>query len=408
MSENKKGLDKKKLGLGILAGVVVLGLGGFLVSKLGGSDSNEPSKRDVTVISEYDNLEDYIVGTYSDQDYVEDFSYMSHSTSGDELFFTDFSDEDVFVPEYEQGRYAGTVEFNESSSFYAIDVDVEGVEFPITDSVTKRVLIPTPDSEDYSEDVIDIFYNENDELDVQTSYFAGDIDYALIQVLVPDLQIYTHVRYVQPDTYEYILAEEFTKESEADGYIVSREYYEIGGQLYLRYEIVDYSSNEDAVPEVDSEVIEEEPNPEDESDVDGGAEDLEEVVFHELRGMENIKEAEVQIDGMKLKVAVASGLGNARKLLERVKEGEHFDVIEIMACPGGCIDGGGQPFIHGDVSIIEKRMKGIHSVDGNKAIRYSYKNKSIKKLYDEFLGEPYGIKAKELLHTEFIPRKKHY
>lgn len=137
-------------------------------------------------------------------------------------------------------------------------------------------------------------------------------------------------------------------------------------------------------------------------------EDLEEVVFHQLRGMENIKEAEVQIDGMKLKVAVASGLGNARKLLERVKEGEHFDVIEIMACPGGCIDGGGQPFIHGDVSIIEKRMKGIHSVDGNKAIRYSYKNKSIKKLYDEFLGEPYGIKAKELLHTEFIPRKKHY
>lgn len=278
MSENKKGLDKKKLGLGILAGVVVLGLGGFLVSKLGGSSSNEPSKRDVTVISEYDNLEDYIVDTYSDQDYVEDFSYMFHSTLEDELFFTDFSDEDVFVPDYEQGRYAGTVEFSESSSFYAIDVDVEGVEFPITDTVTKRVLIPTPDSEDYSEDVIDIFYNENDELDVQTSYFAGDIDYALIQVLVPDLQIYTHVRYVQPDTYEYLLAEEFTKESEADGYIVSREYYEIGGQLYLRYEIVDYSSNEDVVPEVDSEVIEEEPNPEDESDVDGGADDLEEVV----------------------------------------------------------------------------------------------------------------------------------
>lgn len=137
-------------------------------------------------------------------------------------------------------------------------------------------------------------------------------------------------------------------------------------------------------------------------------EDLKELEFHDLRGLKGLKEAEVEIDGKVLKVAVASGLGNARELLNNVRKGiVHYDVIEIMACPGGCIDGGGQPFIHGDVSIIEKRMKGIHSVDKNKELRLSYKNESIKKIYDEFLGEPYGEKAHELLHTEFVYRDKH-
>lgn len=138
-------------------------------------------------------------------------------------------------------------------------------------------------------------------------------------------------------------------------------------------------------------------------------EDLVQLEFSELRGLKGMKEAELEIAGTKLKVAVASGLGNARALLDRIRKGEeHFDVIEIMACPGGCIDGGGQPFIHGDVSIIEKRMQAIHNVDGNKRVRYSYKNESIKKLYDDFLGKPYGEKAHELLHTEFVFRKKHY
>lgn len=136
--------------------------------------------------------------------------------------------------------------------------------------------------------------------------------------------------------------------------------------------------------------------------------DLEELDFHDLRGLKGLKEAEIKIDGKTLKVAVASGLGNARKLLDDIKDGkEHYDVIEIMACPGGCIDGAGQPFIHGDVSIIEKRMKGMHSVDKDKELRLSYKNESIKNLYEEFLGEPYGEKAHELLHTEFVRRKKY-
>lgn len=136
--------------------------------------------------------------------------------------------------------------------------------------------------------------------------------------------------------------------------------------------------------------------------------DLEKVEFQDLRGLKGLKEAEIEIDGKTLRVAVASGLGNARQLLNNIRKGtEHYDVIEIMACPGGCIDGGGQPFIHGDVSIIERRMKALHSVDRDKELRLSYKNESIKKIYEEFLGEPYGEKAHKLLHTELVYRKKY-
>ena len=137
-------------------------------------------------------------------------------------------------------------------------------------------------------------------------------------------------------------------------------------------------------------------------------EDLEQLEFEDLRGLRGLKQAEVEIDGRTLKVAVASGLSNARALLDDIRAGkEYYDIIEIMACPGGCIDGGGQPFIHGDISIIEKRMAGIHSVDKKKELRLSYKNKSIMTLYEEFLGEPYGEKAHDLLHTEFVARDKH-
>jgi NADH-quinone oxidoreductase subunit G len=136
--------------------------------------------------------------------------------------------------------------------------------------------------------------------------------------------------------------------------------------------------------------------------------DLEKLEFHNLRGLKGLREAEIDMDGKILKVAVASGLGNARQLLNNIKHGtEHYDVIEIMACPGGCIDGGGQPFIHGDISIIEKRMKALHSVDTNKEIRLSYKNNSIQKIYKDYLGEPYGEKAHELLHTQFVYREKY-
>ncbi|WP_288980248.1 NADH-dependent [FeFe] hydrogenase, group A6 [uncultured Parvimonas sp.] len=131
-------------------------------------------------------------------------------------------------------------------------------------------------------------------------------------------------------------------------------------------------------------------------------EDLQELEYHELKGLKGFKEAELEIAGRKVRAAVVSGLGNARKLLNLIKSKErNYDIIEIMACPGGCIDGGGQPFIHGDTSIIEKRMNAIHTEDRNKPIRRSYQNPSIVKIYSEYLGEPGGEKAHHLLHTTY-------
>lgn len=119
---------------------------------------------------------------------------------------------------------------------------------------------------------------------------------------------------------------------------------------------------------------------------------------------EGIKEATVELGGMKLNIAIASGLGNARKILDAMKAGEkEYHFIEIMACPGGCINGGGQPlhrYTKRDV-YLKMRREGIQNVDKKKSVRISCDNESIKKLYDEFLGEPGSHKAHELLHTTF-------
>lgn len=129
--------------------------------------------------------------------------------------------------------------------------------------------------------------------------------------------------------------------------------------------------------------------------------------YKDVRGLEGIKEAQITVAGKDLRVAAASGLGNARKLLEKVEAGENqYDVIEIMACPGGCIAGGGQPYDHGDISIIEKRMQATYTIDSDKTIRESHKNPDIIKLYDEFLGKPGSHKAHELLHTHFTGKDK--
>jgi NADH-quinone oxidoreductase subunit G len=136
-------------------------------------------------------------------------------------------------------------------------------------------------------------------------------------------------------------------------------------------------------------------------------ETLENVEFKALRGMDGIKEAVVRINDMDVKVAVAHGLGNARKLLEDIKSGKaEYHAIEIMACPGGCIGGGGQPYINGDVEILKKRAEAVYGEDRSKARRKSHENPEVKKLYEEFLGEPYGEKAHELLHTHYIKRRK--
>ncbi|MDK2808619.1 MAG: NADH-quinone oxidoreductase subunit, partial [Clostridiales bacterium] len=136
-------------------------------------------------------------------------------------------------------------------------------------------------------------------------------------------------------------------------------------------------------------------------------ETLEKVEFHGLRGFDGIKEATVPINDMEVKIAVAHGLGNARKLLEGIKAGRaDYHAIEIMACPGGCIGGGGQPYHHGNMDILTKRMECIYQEDEGKTIRKSHENPYIKTLYEEFLGEPYGEKAHELLHTHYQKRKK--
>lgn len=134
---------------------------------------------------------------------------------------------------------------------------------------------------------------------------------------------------------------------------------------------------------------------------------LENVEFHALRGLEGIKEATIDIDGKEINIAVSHGLGNARYLLEKIRSGEaDYHAIEIMACPGGCIGGAGQPYHHGDISILEKRTQGIYKEDRGKEIRKSHENPMIKEIYRDFLGEPYGEKAHELLHTKYTRRKK--
>jgi NADP-reducing hydrogenase subunit HndD len=134
---------------------------------------------------------------------------------------------------------------------------------------------------------------------------------------------------------------------------------------------------------------------------------LEKVDFEQLRGMEGIRSATVDFDGLDVKIGIAHGLGNARKLLEDIKAGKsHYHAIEIMACPGGCIGGGGQPYIHGDTSKLKARQKAIYAEDEGKTLRKSHENPHILKLYEEFLGKPMSDKAHHLLHTKYFDRKK--
>ncbi|NCC71851.1 MAG: 2Fe-2S iron-sulfur cluster binding domain-containing protein [Sphingobacteriia bacterium] len=134
---------------------------------------------------------------------------------------------------------------------------------------------------------------------------------------------------------------------------------------------------------------------------------LQKVDFEQLRGMEGIRSAKVDFDGLELNIGIAHGLGNARKLLEEIKEGKsQYHAIEIMACPGGCIGGGGQPYIHGDTSILKARQRAIYAEDAGKTIRKSHENPYIIRLYEEYLGKPLSEKSHHLLHTHYFDRKK--
>ena len=121
--------------------------------------------------------------------------------------------------------------------------------------------------------------------------------------------------------------------------------------------------------------------------------------FAIVRGSDGIREATVDIAGTKVKAAVASGLGNARKLMEQVRNGEvDYDFIEIMACPGGCAGGGGQPIHDGEELACERGQK-LYDIDKNSQLRFSHENPAIVDIYDKFLEKPLSHKAHQLLHT---------
>lgn len=129
--------------------------------------------------------------------------------------------------------------------------------------------------------------------------------------------------------------------------------------------------------------------------------------FQEVRGMEGIREAEVDLNGFKLKVGIAHGLGNARRLLNDIRNGRNqYHVIEIMACPGGCIGGGGQPVHHGNAALLKARTEALYREDRLKPLRKSHQNPYIVQLYEEFLGKPLSEKAHALLHTHYFNKQK--
>lgn len=134
-------------------------------------------------------------------------------------------------------------------------------------------------------------------------------------------------------------------------------------------------------------------------------EDLLTSAINDIRGLDGIKEAHLKVGPYELGVAVVNGLANARKLLDQIKKGRsdiHF--VEVMTCPGGCIGGGGQPIRSADTDSVRARMKALYNIDKNDNLRFSYKNQSIKRIYEEYLGEPLGEKSHHLLHTHYVKR----
>ena len=134
--------------------------------------------------------------------------------------------------------------------------------------------------------------------------------------------------------------------------------------------------------------------------------------YEPVRGADGIKKATVDMNGKEVKVAVAHGLKNAQIILEEIKAGKaDYQFVEIMACPGGCIMGGGQPIRsskeRATIDIRAKRAGALYSIDEASTIRKSHENPVIKKLYEEYLGNPGGHKSHELLHTHYVARPKY-
>ena len=139
---------------------------------------------------------------------------------------------------------------------------------------------------------------------------------------------------------------------------------------------------------------------------------LDKVEFDAVRGTEGIKEAAVTMGGKEVKVAIAHGLGNARMLLDSIKAGEKtYDFIEVMACPGGCVTGGGQPICSAktqmEIDVKAERAKALYSEDEKATIRKSHENPDVQLLYKDYIGEPGSHKAHELLHTHYTKRNRY-
>lgn len=139
---------------------------------------------------------------------------------------------------------------------------------------------------------------------------------------------------------------------------------------------------------------------------------LTKLEFENVRGLEGVKRASVNINGTDIKIAVTSGLANAKKLLDKVKSGEEqYHLIEVMACPGGCINGGGQPIhpasVRNFTDLREARAKALYSEDAAMNLRKSHENPVVKTIYGEFLGEPGSHKSHEILHTHYVKREKY-
>lgn len=140
--------------------------------------------------------------------------------------------------------------------------------------------------------------------------------------------------------------------------------------------------------------------------------ELDTIDYTVVRGVEGVKEAGIELpDGRTIAAAVVNGLGNARKVMDLIKSGEKkYDFIEVMACPGGCVNGGGQPIVNSKerekIDVRVERAKAIYDEDRSLPIRKSHKNPYIKQIYNEFLGEPNSHLSHELLHTHYMERNK--
>ncbi|MGL5054016.1 MAG: [Fe-Fe] hydrogenase large subunit C-terminal domain-containing protein, partial [Cetobacterium sp.] len=134
---------------------------------------------------------------------------------------------------------------------------------------------------------------------------------------------------------------------------------------------------------------------------------IDNIEFEALRGWDGFRSCDLTIGHIELRIGIAHGLEEAKKMLDKIRAGEEFyHAIEIMACKGGCVGGGGQPKAIKKQEVLEKRAEGLNSIDKNSEIRRSHENKAVLAIYDKYLDYPLSRKAHELLHTKYFPKLK--